>query len=78
MITQALPKLSKFTVVGVYEGDSGYEPFTDLVKAVDSGAAEAVVQQARNSAEEFADVKAGHGGKDYIVLTVFEGHCKPA
>jgi hypothetical protein len=78
MITQALPKLQKFTVVGLYSGDSGYEPFVDLVKAVDANAAEAVVRQARNSQDDFAAIKAGHGGGEYLVLTVFAGHAKSA
>lgn len=78
MITQVLPKLQKFTVVGIYGTDSGFEPFVDFVKAVDSNAAEAVVRQARDTQEELASIKAGHGGGEYVVLTVFQGHVKSA
>lgn len=66
MLKQALPKLNKFTVVGVYSNDSSYEARIDHVKAVDAETAESLVMEARRDPER----------GNFIVLTIFSGHLK--
>lgn len=74
MLKQTLPKLKKFTTVGIYRGDETLETFTDHVKAVAAVEAVELVGDCRNHADEYAGTKAAKGGAGFVVLAVFPRH----